>query len=412
MKQTSFFQEVKQMKKIIDINDKMYKHEKNELEAIYLSSKGELVLPFPPRSIWVEITTRCTLKCKFCAHRVMGRPQEDMPFETFKKIIDGIDGMLTRYGDKEISEVCLTRWGEPLLNKELGRFIDYTKSKHIYTYLATNGTLLTKNKREMILNSKLDKMNISVDTIHDERHRQLMGIPIKKRIINILSLFREKFEQNKKLPIIEVSMVKYTGFEKEVDMFQKFFHLISTDRVNLGTCFNLLGYIDYEFDKNLKTRPCVNPWYCLGIYVNGDCTFCLQDPVGEKTNIGNCLKEDIEKVWNGKLAQKIRKAEWNFDYDTFPACANCNVNVYDRFQIKPFSEEYILYTQRMKTINPKEIDYEKYLYLSHLQSISSGPMIDINRDRGIEIIDEVIPKIEKGQRFFDILQKTVDKYSD
>jgi len=398
------------MKKNYDINEEMYKHEKNELDVMHLSSQGALVLPFPPRSIWIEITTRCTLKCEFCAHRIMNRKQEDMTFETFKKIIDGIDIMLNKYGDKEITEICLTRWGEPLIHKELGKFIEYTKSKGIYTYLATNGTLLTKEKRKMILDSKLDKMNISVDTINDERHKEMMGIPIRKRIINILSFLKEKFECNAKLPIIEISMVRYTGFEREVDIFQKFFELVSTDRINLGTCFNLLGYIDYKFDKNLKTGPCINPWHCLGIYINGDCTFCLQDPNGKDTYIGNCLTQGMDEVWNGKLAQKIRKAVWNFDYGTFPVCENCNVNVYDRFQMKPFSESYINYVQRMKTVNPKNIDYEKYLYLSHLQSISSGPMIDINWDKSIKIIDEVIYEVDHGKRFFDVAKSTVKKY--
>jgi MoaA/NifB/PqqE/SkfB family radical SAM enzyme len=395
-----------------ELNDLIYQHEKNELDAMYHSSKGSLVLPFPPRSIWVETTTRCTLKCEFCAHRNLKRKQEHIPFETFRKIIDSIDEMLTEYGDRELTEVSLTRWGEPLLNPDIGRLIRYAKSKNLYTYLPTNGTVLTKDKRNMILESGLDKMNISVDTIDDVRHKKVMGIPIRKRMINILSFFKEKFERGSKLPIVEVSMVKWPGHEKEAELFTKFFELISADRTNLGDCFNLLGYVDIEFDRAKKTRPCFNPWYCLGIYLNGDCTFCLQDPDGKATSIGNCLESSVSEVWNGPLAQKTRKAVWNYDYNTFSVCENCNVNTYDRYQIKPFSESYIEYVQRMKTVDPKGVDYEKYLYLSHLQSISSGPMIDIDWEKSISVIDEVISQIDKGdKKFFDIAKSAVKKHS-
>lgn len=394
-----------------EIDEIAYHHEKKVLEAMWFDSDAKPICPFPPRGIWIEITTYCTLNCKFCAHQTMKRPKGEMDIGLFKKIIKDISKMLDDFGDREMTEIALTRWGEPLMNKNLEQFIKIVKDHGLYAYLPTNGTIMTEKQRDMLLGSGLDKMNISVDTIHDERHQEVMGIPIHKRLINILSLFRERFVRGVEKPVIEVSMVKYPGYEREIELFKQFFEVISADRTNVGDCFNLMGTVDIDFDPDNKTAPCINPWYCIGIYWDGRCNFCLQDPEGDETCIGNCAEVPLYEIWNNKEAQRIREAVWKGDYDKFPPCKNCNVNVYRRYQQKPFFEAFVNYAQRMRSLDPSRINLSEYTYLTHLQSIVSGSMIKKNWKRSIGIIDEVIIRLKSGrERFFDIAQSIVDTY--
>ncbi len=394
-----------------DIDEFAYKHEKNVLEAMWFYSDAKPVCPFPPRGIWIEITTLCTLKCKFCAHRTMKRKRGTMDLGLFESIIDDIAGMLDKFGDKEMTEIALTRWGEPLTEKNVDKYIGIVKDRGLYAYMPTNGTVMTEEKRKMILSSGLDKMNISVDTMEDERHLELMGIPVKKRMINILSLFREKILSGRHYPLVEVSMVKYPGFEREEELFRNFFGLVGANRTNVGDCFNLFETVDIDWDPEDKTAPCINPWYCIGVYWDGRATFCLQDPEGDQTCLGNCRDEPLSSIWNNSEAQRIRKAVWNADYQAFPACKKCNVNVYHRYQQKPFFESFVDYAQRMRTLDGSKIDMPEYLYLTHLQSIKSGSMIARDKERSLEIIAEVLRRLEKGQeRFFDIARDIVKRY--
>lgn len=394
-----------------DIDAYAYRHEKNVLEAMWFYSDSKPVCPFPPRSIWIETTTNCSLKCEFCAHKTMKRPRGEMELGFFDKIIKDIRTMLDDFGDGDMTEVALTRWGEPLMLKNLGDYIKTVKDHGLYAYLPTNGTVMTERQKEMLLGSGLDKMNISVDTIMDERHQKLMGVSVRKRMINILSFFREKYARGLQRPVVEVSMVKYPGYEQEADLFRAFFEVVSADRTNIGDCFNLIGNIDIPFDPKDKGAPCMNPWYCLGIYYDGRCTFCLQDPEGEETSIGDCNTASVAEIWNSPRAQEVRQAVWNSDYGKFPTCGKCNVNVYRRYQQKPFFEAFVNYAQRMKTLDPANIDLTEYKYLTHLQSIQSGSMIAKQQERSIRIIDEVIGRLNDGnERFFDIAASVVEKY--
>jgi hypothetical protein len=342
----------------------------------------------------------------------MKRAGGTMDIALFEKIVADIHKMLEDFGDKEMTEIALTRWGEPLMHKDIARYIAIVKRYELYTYIPTNGIVMGQDKRKMLLSSGIDKMNISVDTINDERHLELMGIPIRRRIINILLLFKERFERKQQYPVIEVSMVKYPGYEKEVELFRKFFELVSADRTNVGDCFNLMGAVDFDFDPADKSAPCINPWYCIGIYWDGRATFCLQDPEGDDTCIGNCADTPLYEIWNNKEAQRIREAVWNANYAQFPACKRCNVNVYHRYQQKPFFEAFVNYAQRMRSFDATKINMPEYLYLTHLQSIKSGDMIKKDWTRSIEIIDEVISRLEKrNERFFDIAKSLVQKYS-
>lgn len=394
-----------------DIDEFAYKHEKNVLDAMWFYSDAKPVCPFPPRGIWMEITTLCTLKCKFCAHHKMKRERGTMELDLFRNIIDDVAGMLDKFGDRDMTEIALTRWGEPLTLKNVEEYIKIVKEHGLYAYIPTNGTVMTREKREMILDSGLDKMNISVDTIQDERHQELMGIPIGNRMINILSLFREKILSGRQHPIVEVSMVKYPGFEQEEELFRNFFELVSADRTNVGDCFNLFETVDIEWDIKDKTAPCINPWYCIGVYWDGRATFCLQDPEGDETCLGNCKDEPLSSIWNNSEAQRIREAVWNADYEAFPACRKCNVNAYRRYQQRPFFESFVNYAQRMRTLDGSRIDMPEYLYLTHLQSIKSGSMIEKDKEKSVEIIEEVIHRLEKSrERFFDIARDVIKRY--
>ena len=100
----------------------------------------------------------CNYKCKFCyAH-----------FKEIKKNIDKEDGfkmikMLKDYGVYKLNFAG----GEPMLNKNLGDYIKFSKSIGLKTSMITNATRLTK-KWLNEHGSSIDQIGISCDSLNDD----------------------------------------------------------------------------------------------------------------------------------------------------------------------------------------------------------------------------------------------------
>jgi len=113
-------------------------------------------LPDYPSQAQIEITNRCNLTCEMCPRDHFNLSREDMPFDTFKEIVD-------RLG--EVKLLTLTGWGEPLVHPQLFEMITHCKQKGYTVKLTTNGTLLTPEMQQKVRNSGLDEITISLDSV-------------------------------------------------------------------------------------------------------------------------------------------------------------------------------------------------------------------------------------------------------
>jgi MoaA/NifB/PqqE/SkfB family radical SAM enzyme len=73
-----------------------------------------------PNDIMIEITNNCNLNCATCYVHRDSRKKEFMSFEFFKEIIDQIP-------EKNKKTISLYNYGEPLMHKEIDKFIEYAK---------------------------------------------------------------------------------------------------------------------------------------------------------------------------------------------------------------------------------------------------------------------------------------------
>lgn len=107
-----------------------------------------------PMALQIEPTTKCNLKCRFCISSVWDRRGIDMDLETFKKIIDQFP---------YLSTLLLQGVGEPFLNKDFFKMVEYCKKKHIFVRTTTNGKLLNEKICKKIVESGLDVLIISIE---------------------------------------------------------------------------------------------------------------------------------------------------------------------------------------------------------------------------------------------------------
>lgn len=110
-----------------------------------------------PIKVTYYLTYRCNLSCAFCRRR-----------DALQKELSSQEAMNMMKNFKKMGTVLWNfNGGEPLMRKDIGELIDYSKKLGFYTSLITNGTLI-KGKAEAIRN--IDHADISIDgdeTIHD-----------------------------------------------------------------------------------------------------------------------------------------------------------------------------------------------------------------------------------------------------
>lgn len=117
----------------------------------------------------ISVTDRCNLRCVYCMppEGVNVKPKADIL--TFEEIYR-ITGIFARMG---VTKVRLTG-GEPMVRKDLDGLIRQLRSiPQIKTIAMTTNGVMLKGKCELLKNSGLDALNISLDTLRADRFKEL-----------------------------------------------------------------------------------------------------------------------------------------------------------------------------------------------------------------------------------------------
>lgn len=111
-----------------------------------------------PLLVGFNITFRCNLRCTYCASPTLKVPE--METGDVLRTIDDFHALGMRW--------ITFSGGEPLLRKDLGEIVEYTKTKGIVTFISTNGWLIPKRIEEL---GRVDRFTISLDggeEVHDK----------------------------------------------------------------------------------------------------------------------------------------------------------------------------------------------------------------------------------------------------
>ena len=114
-----------------------------------------------PVVVW-NITSRCNLKCVHCYASVTGEKSE-LSTEQGLKLISG----LKDYG----VPVVLFSGGEPLIREDLPELINAATSAGMRAVISTNGTLITREKAEILGDMGLSYVGVSLDGLEEVNDR-------------------------------------------------------------------------------------------------------------------------------------------------------------------------------------------------------------------------------------------------
>jgi MoaA/NifB/PqqE/SkfB family radical SAM enzyme len=235
----------------------------------------------------IETNNTCNLECTPCpTPRDMKRKKGYMNLATFKRIINL---------NPELERIYLTNWGEPLIHPEIVQMIGYAHSKGKHTAITTNGTNLSRELSQALIENGLDLIKVSVDG-NKKTYEKIRDYSYEKVESNIKEFLdvRKKLGKN---TWVEVSMLVFEETQHEIEEFlNKWEPLV--DFVNLQPKFFTI--------KRGKYTPCRDLWRILVVLWNGDVVPCCADFEGILT-LGDAKKTNLQVIFKSLAMKELRK---------------------------------------------------------------------------------------------------------
>ena len=123
-----------------------------------------------PRLIFWEVTKGCNLRCIHCRATAteLASPL-DLPTDKALTIIDQLSAFA--------NPILVLSGGAPLSRRDIFQLARYATDKGLRVALATNGTLVTREIAQKIVDAGVKRVSISLDGADAETHDSFRGIP-------------------------------------------------------------------------------------------------------------------------------------------------------------------------------------------------------------------------------------------
>lgn len=198
----------------------------------------------PPRNVTLFLTNSCNLRCKMCAQygesgTSRNIAQDAPPNEILFRVVEELAPYGTHF---------TLMGGEPMINREWPKIAEKIKSHGLHCDMITNGTLLGKDA-EVILDSGLDQVNLSVDGVADVND-EIRGKGVFERIERGLDrLIELKKTRNASCPRINLF---FTLNAPNHDRLVEFLQWAAGKAVQAVTVFHLRFYHEEDYQDNSK----------------------------------------------------------------------------------------------------------------------------------------------------------------
>ena len=289
-----------------------------------------------PISIAIEPTTSCNLRCPECPSglRQFTRPIGMLEPTFFKTTIDAIY--------KELIYLTFYFQGEPYLNPNFLEMVKYAADKKIYTSTSTNAHYLTPEQAIKTVESKLDRLIISIDGTTQETYEQYrIGGNLQKVIDGTKNIIAAKKKLKSKTPHIVFQFLVVKPNEHQLHDVTQLADELGVDEVVFKTAQvydfengNSLiptnqTYSRYKQQadgtykiKNELLNQCWRMWSSCVITWDGLVVPCCFDK-DAKHQLGDLKIQSFDELWNSYkyqgFRQSILKSRQEIDI-----CKNCS----------------------------------------------------------------------------------------
>jgi len=325
-----------------------------------------------PGQVYIEVTNRCNSLCASCPltydQFLPYEPKHHLSWDNFRRIVDQLP---------RLDRVVLHGIGEPLLNKDLPRFVAHLKERGATVLFNTNAILLDQARGDALAAAGLDELRVSIDAVTPKLYARLRGVNQLPRVIRNLKAFVERhgglsrpkvslwwvaMQANllqlpdfvrlaAQIGVGEVYMQRLVYFgngetpaeDATMNAEQSLHATLEAEQAGLiRECEVLSTQLGLKFLASGATTPhesvsvkgphpwqgCQRPWILMYITANGTALPCCISPFAAQDYsqiiLGNVLAQPLAEVWNGERYQALRSAVLSESPAPWP-CQFCGV---------------------------------------------------------------------------------------
>lgn len=152
----------------------------------------------------LDLDTRCNLRCHYCDNSSLDpKTKVSFPLEQFESVF--------QYAEKNCWSMFLSCAGEPLMNAKFSEVMEILRRtvKTPDVSMVTNALALNEAHRNQILNSPIDRLFISMDSLDPEIYTKWCGISVEQfqRVVANIEAFAEARLNNKRRPHLIVTAI-------------------------------------------------------------------------------------------------------------------------------------------------------------------------------------------------------------
>lgn len=273
---------------------------------------------------------KCTRKCRMCP--MFTAAPKDQIFITDEIM----ERALKAVGDRPVS-LEVSAYGEPFTHPHADDYMFLSrklapKAEIIYV---TNGSVLTRERCEKIVDSGIDILQCSLDAGSPETYKWLTGSNAYDHTCrNLETLVEVREQRGGKHLKIQTHIIGIKELAHEFEPFVEKWSKI-VDQAVVRTYGNWGGRVDDNGVTAAEEQivpdvryPCAWLWYATKIEPNGDVVKCHQHTVGgdgDDERLGNLLEQDFIDIWQGEAMRRARELHLSNQPEKLMHCGDCQV---------------------------------------------------------------------------------------
>lgn len=272
-----------------------------------------------PMVMSIELTNRCNLQCVMCARHFMSRPEGDMDFPRFERIVNEMSGF-------QGTMLLFIGQGEPTLYP---RFLDalyLAKSQGINrVLLQTNGMYLEKLAKDLV-HAGLDELHVSMDGASNETFESIRrGSDANLVARGIHAVIAERKAKGTQKPTISLRYCAMPRNRTEMRPFRDLWEKVlgEDDEIRFQ---NVQYYKAMPTSDKKDMMPCTILWKRVFIRWNGDYAFCCNHMDNRLGLIESHDHKSIDQLWKDSRLETIRRFHLRGQQRKILSCAACALN--------------------------------------------------------------------------------------
>jgi len=291
----------------------------------------------------LELTEKCNFNCTFCK-TVRRQDKAEIDYDEAVKALDAISK--TPIHSIYLNSVQFNGNGEALLYPRLADIIVEARKRFSMTEFVTNGSLMTEQKIEELLNVGIDMIEISLTGIKPEiyKHFQGSGLPdevckrnLEKVIENVKLLAKRRDEMGASTYIrLRYIRSRELGSYSHLKEYIKFWKGSGVDEIFVTALWDMSRTLKKRNKKKFKVIRC----HCMNspmiVKSNGNVFSCANNHDIDRWANGNVYETPLEQIVTSDKFLQEKADKMSVDLNRVPkTCYSCEARA-----LRSFWEEF------------------------------------------------------------------------